>query len=79
MRTLKNQQLVKSLSGGGAPFEVVVELERAPDTPSGFRWSSSRGPDAEFNGGTMAEATITIRRVHLISLAIPALGALLDR
>jgi HlyD family secretion protein len=79
MRTLKNQQLVKSLSGGGAPFEVVVELERTSETPSGFRWSSSRGPDAEFNGGTMAEATITIRRVHLISLAIPALGALLDR
>lgn len=79
MRTLKNQALVQSLSGGGAPFEVVVELERDPDTPTGFKWSSSRGPEADVNNGTLAEAQITVRNIHLISLAIPALESLLDR
>lgn len=79
MRTLKNQALVQSLSGGGAPFEVVVELERDPDTPTGFKWSSSRGPEADVNNGTLAEAQITVRDIHLISLAIPALESLLDR
>ena len=79
MRTLKNQQLVTSLSGGGAPFEVVVELERDAATPTGFKWSSSRGPDAEINTSTLADSTITVRQIHLISLAIPPLEALLDR
>lgn len=80
MRTLKNQQLVQALSGaGGAPFEVVVELGRDPATPTGFRWSSSRGPDGEINSGTLADAEISVRQVHLISLALPALEQLLDR
>lgn len=79
MRTLKNQQLVTTLSGGGAPFEVLVDLERDPATPTGFKWSSSRGPDAEINTSTLADSTITVRQVHLISLAIPPLEALLDR
>lgn len=80
MRTLKNQQLVQALSGGGgAPFEVVVELARDPATPTGYRWSSSRGPEGEINTGTLADAEITVREIHLISLAIPALEQLLDR
>ncbi|MBF0563156.1 MAG: NHLP bacteriocin system secretion protein, partial [Alphaproteobacteria bacterium] len=79
MRTLKNQQLVTTLSGGGAPFEVIVDLDRDTATPSGFRWSSSRGPDTRINSGTLADATITVRRVHLISLIIPALEPMLDR
>nr|WP_277911490.1 NHLP bacteriocin system secretion protein [Magnetospirillum gryphiswaldense] len=80
MRTLKNQQLVQALSGqGGAPFEVVVELSRDPATPTGFRWSSSRGPDGEINSGTLADAEIHVRQIHMISLALPALEQLLDR
>jgi HlyD family secretion protein len=79
MRTLKNQALVQSLSGGGAPFEVVVEMERDANTPTGFKWSSSRGPEADVNNGTLAEVQITVRNIHLISLAIPALESLLDR
>ncbi|MFN3076198.1 MAG: NHLP bacteriocin system secretion protein [Alphaproteobacteria bacterium] len=78
MRTLKNSQLVTSLSGGGAPFEVIVDLERNPATPTGFRWSSSRGPDTAINGGTLADATVTVRRIHLISLILPALEQILD-
>ncbi|CAA7626638.1 Membrane-fusion protein [Candidatus Terasakiella magnetica] len=79
MRILKNPQLVTSLSGGGAPFEVLVELERDPATPTGFKWSSSRGPEAEVNTSTLADSTITVRQIHLISLAIPPLESLLDR
>jgi HlyD family secretion protein len=71
--------LVTSLSGGGAPFELIVELERDASTPTGFRWSSSRGPEAEINTSTLADAQITVRSIHLISLAIPALESLLDR
>lgn len=79
MRTLKNLQLVQSLSGGGAPFEVIVELQRDPTTPTGFQWSSSRGPEADVNTGTLTDAQVTVRDIHLISLAVPALESLLDR
>jgi HlyD family secretion protein len=72
MRILKNQQIVQTLSGGGAPFEVIVDLITEPTDKSRFKWSSSRGPDIEINTGTLAEATIAVRHVRLISLAIPA-------
>jgi HlyD family secretion protein len=78
-RTLKNAQLVEALSGGGAPFEVVIDLERDPSTPSGFRWSSSRGPDGDINTGALADAQVTVREIHLISLVIPALEQMIDR
>jgi HlyD family secretion protein len=77
-KTLKNQQLVNQLAGHGAPFEVVVELERDAETPSGFRWTSSRGPSIDINTGTLTAAEVTVRQVRLISLLIPALQALFE-
>lgn len=79
LRVLKNKQLVQELSGGGAPLEVTVELKLDPASNNGYRWSSSAGPDAELNPGTLAEGTITVREIHLISLAIPALEHLFER
>ncbi|MEG3620133.1 NHLP bacteriocin system secretion protein [Magnetovibrio sp. PR-2] len=76
-RILKNEKLVETLSGGGAPFEITVELHRNPDTPSGFKWSSSQGPNVQMNPGTLADAKVTVRRVRLISVVIPALEQLL--
>jgi HlyD family secretion protein len=51
----------------------VVELERDKATPSGFRWSSSRGPDLKINGGTLAQADIELRGLPLLSLVVPPL------
>ncbi|CAK0746180.1 NHLP bacteriocin system secretion protein [uncultured Gammaproteobacteria bacterium] len=76
LRLLKNRALVQGLSGGGAPFEVTVELKRDPGSSTGLMWSSSRGPDVEINSGTLCDGTLTVREVRLISLAIPALEQL---
>jgi HlyD family secretion protein len=73
MYTLKNKQLVTNLSNNAAPIEVVVELERDSATPSGYRWSSSRGPDLKINGGTLTQADIELRGLPLLSLVIPPL------
>lgn len=78
LRTLKNRQLVQELSGGGAPFEISVDLTVSPVTPSGFQWSSSMGPEVEINPGTLAEGNVKVRQVHMISLLIPALERILD-
>ncbi|MDR3437887.1 NHLP bacteriocin system secretion protein [Telmatospirillum sp.] len=79
LRTLKNRQLVQELSGGGAPFEVSVELALDPTSNNGFKWSSSAGPDTDINPGTLAEGKITVREIHLIGLLDPALDHLFRR
>jgi len=79
MRVLKNRQLVQELSGGGAPFEVTVELQLDENSHNGFKWSSSKGPDSELNPGTLSDGTITVRQIRLISLAVPALEQLFQK
>lgn len=77
-RMLKNRQLVQELTGGGAPFEVSVRLALDPASRDGYKWSSSAGPWVEINPGTLAEATITIRKLHVVSLLVPALEPLFE-
>ncbi|MEM1056015.1 MAG: NHLP bacteriocin system secretion protein [Bacteroidota bacterium] len=73
MRTLANGALVQSLSGGAAPYEVYASLDLDPDTPSGYRWSSSTGPNARLQSGTVATATISVEEQRPLALVIPAL------
>jgi len=75
--TLKNKQLVQTLSNNAAPIEVAVELVRDPATPSGYKWSSSRGPDLKINDGTLTKADIEVRDMPLLSLVIPPLRQVL--
>jgi HlyD family secretion protein len=75
--TLKNKQLVQTLSNNAAPIEIAVDLEKDAATPSGYKWSSSRGPDLKLNDGTLARADIEIRDMPLLSLVIPPLRQVL--
>jgi HlyD family secretion protein len=77
MRVLKNEQLVQQFSAGGAPIEIRVRLLRDASAPTGYRWSSSRGPDTEINTGTLVEGEVTVRRVRFIGLVVPGLEPLL--
>jgi HlyD family secretion protein len=76
MRILANAELVTGLSASGAPFEVEVELTRDPATPSGFHWSSGRGPATAVGPGTLAKGLIWVHRQRLIEFAIPELHRL---
>lgn len=77
-RTLQNDQLVATLAGDGAPYEVEVGLEADSTVPSGLRWSSGRGPAFAVNSGTLCEARIAVRQVRLLGLAIPAFQGAVD-
>ncbi len=77
MRSLRNRQLVDQMSSGGAPFEVEASLEIDAATPSGFRWSSSQGPDQIISAGSLATAQVIVREQRMISLVMPALRRLL--
>lgn len=70
-RTLKNEQLVASLAGRDAPFEVHAELTGDPSTPSQYKWSSSKGPPRRIDSGTMATAQIAFDKRRPIELVIP--------
>lgn len=70
---LRNDALVRDFTGRGAAYVVMVELERDPATPSGFRWTSRRGPDLAFGSGTLFEAHITLEQRRPITLVVPAM------
>jgi HlyD family secretion protein len=78
-RVLKNKQLVQSMSKNAAPFEITAELYADPTTKSGYRWSSSRGPNLKINSGTPVTADIEVRDLPILSLVIPQTRTLLER
>ena len=70
-RTLRNDQLVEQLSAGRAVVEVRVALDRDAAAPTGFAWTSSRGPEGGVGAGTLARARIVIDRERVISFLRP--------
>ena len=70
---LRNDTLVSSLSGEGAPIEVVAQLIVDAETTSGFKWTSSSGPDSGVYSGTLCDSAIVIEKKRPIGLVIPIL------
>lgn len=73
LRLLANQELVNKLMKEGPPIQIDVALERDPATPTGFKWSSSRGPELEISSGTLTAGSVIVREERPISLVIPKL------
>ncbi|HEY0554642.1 MAG TPA: NHLP bacteriocin system secretion protein [Thermoanaerobaculia bacterium] len=71
VRLLGNEALVTKLMDQGPPIQVNVALRRDAATPTGYRWSSSRGPDLKISSGTLATGDIVIRRDRPVHLVIP--------
>ena len=76
---LKNQKLVQSLSQAGAPFELIVALDVDPTTPSGFRWSSSRGPEENLSAGGLCAADVVTKEETVFKLLVPSLRRFFTR
>lgn len=72
-RLLANAELVARLMEQGPPIQVDVRLTSDATTPSGYRWSSSRGPALEISSGTLAGGSIIVREDRPIFLVIPQL------
>lgn len=78
LTSVKNGQLVQSLLGMGAPFEVHVKFERDPDSFSGFEWTSANGPDVQINEGTSCMGKVTVKSEPPIAIVVPALKKFFD-
>jgi len=55
------------------PFEVVIAPLLAPDTPSGFKWTSSGGPPLEIGSGTDCTVQVVVEKRKPISYVIPTI------
>lgn len=76
-RTLRNDRLVEQLSGDGAPFQATIALERDPESPNQFKWSSARGAEIDLNAGTLFEGQVVVRHLRLISFLVPEIEKVL--
>lgn len=70
---LANSEIVQTFLKQGAPIEVWVDLLPDSKNPSGFRWSSPKGPPIRIYPGTLCATNIVVRRQAPISLVIPLL------
>jgi HlyD family secretion protein len=70
-----NQGLAESLaesltSSGKAPVQVFADLDTAK-TNSGYKWSSSGGPDLKLSAGTTVQVQVRVGEVVPISYILP--------
>lgn len=72
-KTLRNDKLADSMLGKGAPFEVVATLLPDKDTPSGYKWSSSKGPPSAVYSGTLSTGSVVVENRRPISYVLPVI------
>ena len=74
LNTVGNSEMVQALlTGPGSWVEVTAQLENDRSTPSGYRWSSSRGPKLKMSPGTTTMTRVTIERRTPASYVVPSL------
>jgi HlyD family secretion protein len=74
-RLIQNPSLVDTFfaSADGTPLELDVRLLPDSQAPSGYQWSSSRGPNTEITSGTLASVEVTLAEQKPLSLVLPIL------
>jgi hypothetical protein len=63
-QALGTDELVRSFTAPGPVVTVVITPTADANTPSGFAWSSPKGPPYPLTGGTFAKATIVLNSSH---------------
>jgi len=72
MKSIGTKQLISSLMEQGVMIQARISLLRDPDTPSGFKWSSSTGPkDKTIEAGTICSGNVVLERSRPIDLVFP--------
>ncbi len=70
-RILRNEQLAQELAGRATPIRVTVELMPQPEAPSGFRWTSGKGPPLKVFPGTLCQGSVVVETKRPIAYIIP--------
>ncbi|CAD0006873.1 NHLP bacteriocin system secretion protein [Flavobacterium salmonis] len=78
LTSVKNDQLAKGLLAAGPLFEVHVDFENDPDSYSGFKWTSAKGPDVFIKEGTSCMGKVTIKEEPPVTIVVPAFKKFFD-
>jgi HlyD family secretion protein len=70
---LSDKSLVETTLARGPVLVALAALVTDPAAPSGYRWSSGTGPHVRLSGGTLADATVTVRTQPPVALVVPAI------
>ncbi len=74
-RLVGNEELARALVPAGGCIVVYGELTPDPAAPSGFAWSSSRGPDLRLTPGTPTRTRLVVEERSPLSFVLPGLDA----
>jgi HlyD family secretion protein len=72
-KILRNDKLAEELTGKSASIEIVASLSPDGGTPSGYRWSSSKGPPTQVHSGTQARGSVVVEDKRPISYVLPVI------
>lgn len=70
-----NPELARALAPAGGAILVFGRLERAPQNPSGYAWTSSQGPPHPLAPGTTIRARVVLEQRSPLSFVLPILRA----
>jgi len=70
---LRNDMLVKAIESQGPSIPVHVDLVEDKATRSGYKWTSSRGPDIQLSSGAVCSAYVIRETVRPITLVVPTI------
>ncbi|XGV94303.1 MAG: NHLP bacteriocin system secretion protein (plasmid) [Leptolyngbya sp. BL-A-14] len=73
-----NEETVKNLMSGDRTIEVFTQLEEDPATESGYKWSSSKGPQQKLSAATTTTVRVKVGEQSPISYIIPLLKSVTD-
>ena len=73
-RLVGNDQLAELLTASGPPIEVKIRLTQAPDNPTGYAWTSSKGPqNLLMTSGMLTTSWVTLESRPPITFVMPIL------
>ena len=73
LSSLQNTSLATTFHQIPNPIEVKVSIIPDPSTYSGYKWSSSKGPNQKIGAGFMCTASVTTSSKHPAELLIPSI------
>lgn len=71
-----NADIVNSLVTAQPQIQVTADLQSDKSTFSGYKWSSSKGPEQKITPGTTSSVRITIKEEAPISFVLPILKSI---
>jgi hypothetical protein len=72
--TVKSQELAQAFASEGPSIKLEVTLATDQNTASGFKWTTTDGPNLKLNSGTLFNATLIMDEQQPINLVLPIFG-----